>query len=111
MLYNPPGLVIAFQAQALDYTIVGAGSHFETLRMPHIAHGLSMDGWSQTVAYGPGAAMGLHVAACMPHLTKAYDMVGPYSWIDTLVNEPFTLKAPTMFPTVPAWAKRSTATR
>ena len=85
-------LVIAFQAGALDYAIVGAGSHFETLRLSHVAHGLGMDGWSQTVAYGPGAAMGLHVAACMPHLTKAYDMVGPYSWINTLVNEPFTLK-------------------
>ena len=84
--------VIAFQAQALDYAIVGSRSHLETLRMSHVAHALGMDGWSQTVAYGPGAAMGLHVAACMPHLTKAYDMVGPYSWIDTLVNEPFTLK-------------------
>lgn len=36
--------------------------------------------------------MGLHVAACMPHLTKAYDMVGPYCWIDTLVNEPLVLR-------------------
>lgn len=85
-------LVFAFQAQALDYAIVGARSHLETLRLSHIARGLGMNGWSQTVAYGPGAAMGLHVAACMPHLTKAYDMVGPYCWIDTLVNEPLVLR-------------------
>jgi L-alanine-DL-glutamate epimerase-like enolase superfamily enzyme len=48
-----------------------------------------MGGWSQTVAYGPGAAMGLHVAACMPNLTQPYDMVGPMAWEDTLVNEDF----------------------
>jgi L-alanine-DL-glutamate epimerase-like enolase superfamily enzyme len=36
--------------------------------------------------------MGLHVAACMPHLTKAYDMVGPMVWEETLVNEPFVFE-------------------
>ena len=67
-------------------------SHLQVLRMSHLAQELGMNGWSQTVAYGPGSAMGLHVAACMPHLTKAYDLVGPYCWIDTLVNEPFVLE-------------------
>ncbi|MCZ2075341.1 MAG: hypothetical protein LC130_10135, partial [Bryobacterales bacterium] len=32
---------------------------------------------------------GLHVAACMPNLTQAYDMVGPFAWEELLVNEPF----------------------
>ena len=85
-------LVPVFEARGLDHAIVGAASHLEVLRMSHLAHELGLDGWSQTVAYGPGSAMGLHVAACMPHLTKAYDLVGPYSWIDTLVNEPFRLE-------------------
>ena len=48
-----------------------------------------MGGWSQTVAYGPGAALGLHVAACMPNLSQPYDMVGPMAWQDDLTNEPF----------------------
>ena len=48
-----------------------------------------MGGWSQCVSYGPGAAMGLHDAACMPHLTQPYDMVGPMAWESTLVNEDF----------------------
>lgn len=51
-----------------------------------------MGGWSQTVAYGPGCAMGLHVAACMPNLSRPYDMVGPYAWIDTLLNEPLLVQ-------------------
>jgi galactonate dehydratase len=85
-------LVPVFEARGLDHAIVGSGSHLEVLRMSHLAQELGLNGWSQTVAYGPGAAMGLHVAACMPHLTKAYDMVGPYAWIDTLVNEPLRIK-------------------
>ena len=48
-----------------------------------------MGGMSQTVAYGPGAAMGLHVAACMANLTLPYDMVGPMAWEDDLTNEEF----------------------
>jgi L-alanine-DL-glutamate epimerase-like enolase superfamily enzyme len=82
-------LISAFQAEALDYAIVGADSAFEALHHSRLAHQLGLGGWSQTVAYGPGAAMGLHVAACMPHLTRPYDMVGPMAWQDTLVNEPF----------------------
>ena len=85
-------LVPVFESRGLDHAIVGHDSHLQVLRMSHLAHELGLDGWSQTVAYGPGCAMGLHVAACMPHLTKAYDLVGPYSWIDTLVNEPFRLE-------------------
>ncbi len=85
-------LVPVFESRGLDHAIVGHASHLQVLQMSHLAHELGMNGWSQTVAYGPGSAMGLHVAACMPHLTKAYDLVGPYSWIDTLVNEPFVLE-------------------
>ena len=80
------------QAEALDYVIVGGASHFETLHRSHLAHALGLGGWSQTVAYGPGAAMGLHVAACMPHLTQPYDMVGPIAWQHSLVNEEFVLE-------------------
>jgi galactonate dehydratase len=87
-------LITAFQAEALDYAIVcrediGGGSYLETINQSRLAHQLGMGGWSQTVAYGPGAAMGLHVAACMPNLTQPYDMVGPMAWEDTLVNEDF----------------------
>ena len=76
-------LLLRFQAEALDYAIV------ESLEDSHLAHQLGMGGWSQTVSYGPGAAMGLHDAACMPHLTQPYDMVGPMAWEHTLVNEDF----------------------
>ena len=82
-------LVQRSQAEALDYTIVSGKSHFETIRQSYLAHQLGLGGWSQTVAYGPGAAMGLHVASCMPNLTQPYDMVGPMAWEDTLVNEDF----------------------
>jgi gluconate/galactonate dehydratase len=82
-------LIRRFQAEALDNAIVGAESHLETLALSRLAHQLGMDGWSQTVAYGPGAAMGLHVAACMPHLTRPYDMVGPMAWEHDLTREPF----------------------
>ncbi|NKB70439.1 MAG: hypothetical protein GKR89_25500 [Candidatus Latescibacteria bacterium] len=80
------------QAEALDYAIVGSPSHLETLQRSHLAHDLGLGGWSQTVAYGPGAAMGLHVAACMPHLSQPYDMVGPIAWEHSLVNEEFTFE-------------------
>jgi L-alanine-DL-glutamate epimerase-like enolase superfamily enzyme len=76
-------LLRRFQAEALDYAIV------ESLEDSHLAHQLGMGGWSQTVSYGPGAAMGLHDAACMPHLSQPYDMVGPMAWEHTLVNEDF----------------------
>ncbi|MSS72272.1 MAG: hypothetical protein EXS64_12390 [Candidatus Latescibacteria bacterium] len=89
---NGQDLIAAFQAEALDYAIVGAETAGETLHQSRLAHQLGLGGWSQTVAYGPGAAMGLHVAACMPHLTRPYDMVGPMVWQDTLVNEPFPIE-------------------
>jgi L-alanine-DL-glutamate epimerase-like enolase superfamily enzyme len=76
-------LLQCFRAEALDYAIVGS------LEESRLAHQLGMGGWSQCVSYGPGAAMGLHDAACMPHLTQPYDMVGPMAWEDTLVNEDF----------------------
>ena len=52
-------------------------------------HNLNLGGWSQTIAYGPGSAMGLHVASSMANLDRAYDMVGPFAWEEMLVNEPF----------------------
>ena len=82
-------LVHRFRARALDLAIVGSASHLDTLDLSRLAHQLGMGGWSQTVAYGPGAAMGLHLAACMPHLNRPYDMVGPMAWEHTLVNEDF----------------------
>lgn len=82
-------LIKAFQSEALDYAIIGCASYIETINQSYFAHQLGMGGWSQTVAYGPGSAMGLHVAACMPNLTQPYDMVGPMAWEDMLVNEDF----------------------
>ena len=82
-------LVHRFQAEALDYAIVGGASCAETVERSRLAHSLGMGGWSQTVAYGPGAALGLHTAACMPNLTQPYDMVGPMAWEHTLTNEEF----------------------
>ena len=82
-------LVRRFQAQALDYAIVGGSTHTATLAHSRLAADLGMGGWSQTVAYGPGAAMGLHLAACMPHLSQPYDMVGPMAWEHDLTNEAF----------------------
>ena len=84
-------LIRRFRAEALDYAIVGAAGHLETLHLSRLAHQLGMGGWSQCVAYGPGAAMGLHVAACMPNLSQPYDMVGPIAWEDDLTNEEFIL--------------------
>ena len=82
-------LLRRFQARALDYAIVGGPTHTATLAHSRLAADLGMGGWSQTVAYGPGAAMGLHLAACMPHLSQPYDMVGPMAWEHDLTNEAF----------------------
>ena len=72
-------MIQRFQAEALDYAIVGGSTAFEAISQSRLAHELGMGGWSQTVAYGTGGrAMGLHVAACMPHLTQPYDMVGAH---------------------------------
>ncbi len=86
---NCDDLLLRVQAEALDYAIVGSPSHLVDIQNSHFAHGLGLGGWSQCVQYGPGAAMGLHVAACMPHLTQPYDMVGPMAWEHDLTNEPF----------------------
>ncbi len=86
---GPEDLLRRHQAEALDYAIVGGASHVQTLNHSRLAHDLGMGGWSQCVAYGPGAAMGLHVAACMPHLSQPYDMVGPMAWEHDLTLEPF----------------------
>ena len=85
-------LIAVFQAQALDYAILGAESPFEAVGWSRLAHQLGLGGWSQTVAYGPGVAISLHVAACMPHMTQPHDMIGPLAWEDMLVKEPFILE-------------------
>ena len=82
-------LLTVFKEQAVDYVIVGGESYLDTVHQSRLAHDLGLGGWSQTVSYGPGVAMSLHVAACMPHLTQPYDMVGPMAWEDMLVNEDF----------------------
>lgn len=82
-------LVRRSQGEGLDYAIVGAASYLETVHQSRLAHSLGLRGWSQTVSYGPGAAMGLHVAASMPNLTQPYDMVGPIAWEHDLTNEDF----------------------
>ena len=82
-------IITAFQAEAIDYAIIGCKSYIETIYQSRLAHQLGIGGWSQTVSYGPGAAMGLHTAACMPNLTQPYDMIGPMAWEHTLVNEDF----------------------
>lgn len=82
-------LIARFQAQALDYAIIGSGSHLTDIKTSQFAHSLGFGGWSQCVQYGPGAAMGLHVACCMPNVTQPYDMVGPMAWEHTLTNETF----------------------
>jgi L-alanine-DL-glutamate epimerase-like enolase superfamily enzyme len=82
-------LIRRYTAQSLDYAIVGGTTVVETLDRSRLAHDLGLGGWSQTVAYGPGAAMGLHLAACMPNLTQPYDMVGPIAWQNDLTVETF----------------------
>lgn len=82
-------LIRRFTSHSLDYAIVGASTAMETLDRSRLADDLGLGGWSQTVAYGPGAAMGLHLAACMPNLTQPYDMVGPMAWQNDLTVESF----------------------
>ena len=82
-------LIRRAQAEALDYAIVGSAGHLETLQLSRLAYQLGFGGWSQCVQYGPGAAMGLHVAACMANLSQPYDMVGPMAWEHDLTHEPF----------------------
>jgi len=86
---GPEDLIQRFRAGALDYAIVGGATAGIALAHSRLAADLGMGGWSQTVAYGPGAAMGLHVAACMPHLSQPYDMVGPMAWESDLTVEGF----------------------
>ncbi len=61
----------------------------EDVPLTQLAAELGMGGWSQSTSLGIAAAMTLHVAACMPHLTQAHDLSGPMVWEDTLVNEAF----------------------
>ncbi|MFP6647420.1 MAG: enolase C-terminal domain-like protein [Candidatus Latescibacterota bacterium] len=89
---DPEDLLRRVQAEALDYAIIGSDSHLVDVQRSQFVHALGLGGWSQCVQYGPGAAMGLHVAACMPHLSQPYDMVGPMAWEHDLTNEPFELE-------------------
>lgn len=86
---EPADLLRRVQADALDYAIIGSDSHLADVQRSRFVADLGLRGWSQCVQYGPGAAMGLHVAACMAHLTQPYDMVGPMAWEHDLVHEPF----------------------
>ena len=90
-VHHVADLIHRARAEALDHVIVGGESHLELLQLSRLSHQLGLGGWSQCVAYGPGAAMGLQVAACMASLTQPYDMVGPLAWEHDLTNEPFEL--------------------
>ena len=82
-------MLTVFREQAVDYAITGGASAFDAVYQSRLADELGMGGWAQTTSYGPAAAMALHVAACMPHLTLPYALSGPMVWEDTLVNEDF----------------------
>ena len=86
-------LVTVSREQALDYAITGGTGAFDAVYQSRLAHELGLGGWAQTTSYGPAAAMALHVAACMPHLTLPYALSGPMVWEHTLVNEDFPFEA------------------
>lgn len=88
-LRGPEDLIQGFRTGALDYAIVGGATAGIALGHSRLASDLGIGGWSHTMAYGPGAAMGLHVATCMPHLSQSYDMVEPMAWESDLTVERF----------------------
>jgi len=86
---NAPDLLTVVREGAVDYAIVKGVGALDTVRESYLAHELGLGGWTQTTAYGPAAALAIHVGACMPHLTQPHDLSGAMVWEDTLVNEAF----------------------
>ena len=103
-------LLRRFQAEALDYVIVGGASHFETLHHSHLAHALGLGGWSQTVAYGP-----VPLWACTWRLHAPFNSTlrhgRPHRLGAFLGHEEFVSKrAASSSPTGRVWATPSTVT-
>ena len=82
-------MLTTWSAEALDYAIIGAPSAVETVRLSAMADQLGLPCWTQYVGLGVNNALGLHVCAAGPSLSRPNDFVGFWAKQDDCVLEAF----------------------
>ena len=82
-------LLTTWSAEALDYAIIGAPGAVETVRLSAMAEQLGLPCWTQYVGLGVNNALGLHVCAAGPSLSRPCDFVGFWAKQDDCVLEAF----------------------
>ena len=82
-------LLTMWSAEALDYAIIGAPGAVETVRLSAMAEKLGLPCWTQYVGLGINNALGLHVCAAGPSLSRPHDFVGFWAKQDDCVQEEF----------------------
>ena len=78
-------------AEAIDYAIIGAPNAVETVRLSAMAEKLGIPSWTQFVGLGINNALGLHVCAAGPSMTRPHDFVGFWAKEDDCVVEEFPI--------------------
>ena len=82
-------LLTMWSAEAIDYAIIGAPSAVEMVRTAAAAEKLGIASWTQSVGLGVNNALGLHVCAAGPGLSRPHDFVGFWAKEDDCVIEDF----------------------
>jgi len=84
-------IVRMWEAQALDYAIIG-GLAQQTVRTAAMVAHLGLEAWTQSVGLGIANVLALHVCAAAPGLVRPSDIVGLWAKIDDCVVEPFPVE-------------------
>jgi len=88
--HTPPEQALAmWQAEAIDYCIIGSHSPQQTVRTAAALSLLGLEAWTQSVGLGITNVLALHVCAAGPALSRPHDIVGLWAKQDDCLNESF----------------------
>lgn len=88
--HTPPEQALAmWQAEAIDYCIIGSPSPTQTVRAASTLSLLGLQAWTQSVGLGIENVLALHVCAAGPALSRPHDIVGLWAKQDTCLEQSF----------------------
>lgn len=88
--HTPPGQALAmWQADAIDYCIIGSPSRIDTVRTASTLSLLGLEAWTQSVGLGIENVLTFHICAAGPAMSRPHDIVGLWAKEDTCLEQTF----------------------
>jgi len=86
---TPERALAMWQAEAIDYCIIGSNSSLQIVRTAATLSLLGLEAWTQSVGLGIVNVLALHVCAAGPALSRPHDIVGLWAKQDDCLEQSF----------------------